>query len=102
MMLIKRLNKASLFFYEEIEMSISIIKTELNWNGDLPHGENKPSRIVLHHADASVCTVFDIHRWHLQRGYAGIGYHYFVRKDGTIYQGRQEDQRGAHCPDANF
>ncbi|MDD7793707.1 peptidoglycan recognition protein family protein [Clostridium sp. 'White wine YQ'] len=83
-------------------MSINVIKSELSWNGDLPNGENKPSRIVLHHADASSCNVFDIHRWHLQRGYAGIGYHYFVRKDGTIYQGRQEDQRGAHCPSANY
>ncbi|WP_238882072.1 peptidoglycan recognition family protein [Clostridium sp. YIM B02551] len=83
-------------------MSIKIIDLKLSWNGDLPHGENKPSRIVLHHADASVCTVVDIHRWHLQRGYAGIGYHYFVRKDGTIYQGREESQRGAHCPSANY
>lgn len=27
-------------------------------------------------------------RWHLQRGFAEIGYHFFVQKDGTICEGR--------------
>ena len=39
-------------------------------------------RIILHHAEASNCTVQDIHRWHLNNGWSGIGYHFFVRKDG--------------------
>lgn len=29
-----------------------------------------------------------MHRWHLERGFAEIGYHYFIRKDGTIQVGR--------------
>lgn len=81
---------------------MNIIKTQLNWNGTFTDGENKPSRIVLHHAEASSCTVFDIHNWHLQRGWAGIGYHYFIRKDGSVYQGRKEGWRGSHCPGANY
>ncbi|GFZ30716.1 hypothetical protein CSC2_12420 [Clostridium zeae] len=81
---------------------MNIIETQLNWNGNFLEGENKPSRIVLHHAEASKCTVYDIHSWHLARGWAGIGYHYLVRKDGTIYRGRKESWRGSHCPSANF
>lgn len=52
--------------------------------------------IILHHAAAESCTADDIHRWHLARGWAGMGYNYFVRKDGTIYTGREELQCGAH------
>ncbi|MBK1809421.1 N-acetylmuramoyl-L-alanine amidase [Clostridium sp. YIM B02505] len=81
---------------------MNIIESQLNWNGDFVKGENKPSKIVLHHAEATKCTVYDIHNWHLARGWAGIGYHYLVRKDGTIYRGRKEDWRGSHCPSANF
>lgn len=83
-------------------MGIKIIDPNLKWNGILPNGENIPVKLVLHHAEASRCTVYDIHNWHLQRGWAGIGYHYFVRKDGTIYKGRNESWRGAHCPTANY
>lgn len=59
-------------------------------------------RIILHHAESSHCTVEDIHRWHLSRGWAGIGYHFFVRKDGTIYRGRPENCVGAHAYGSNY
>lgn len=57
--------------------------------------------LILHHAAAKSCTADDVHRWHLSNGWAGIGYHYFVRKDGTIYRGRPEDTVGAHAYGAN-
>jgi len=51
--------------------------------------------IILHHlaADASVQTV---HSWHLQNGWGGIGYHFQVDFDGSIWQGRPIDTIGAH------
>lgn len=57
--------------------------------------------IVLHHAAASVSSPEDIHRWHLDRGWAGAGYHYLVRKDGTVYSLRPENTVGAHCKGYN-
>lgn len=81
---------------------MQIIEIQLNWNGTFVDGENKPTRVVIHHAEASKCTVYDIHNWHLSNGWTGIGYHYFVRKDGSIYIGRKEGWRGAHCPPANY
>lgn len=74
---------------------MNIINSNLQFNG-LTYGNN-PDMIILHHAEASQCTVQDIHAWHLANGWAGIGYHYFVRKDGSIYTGRPENAIGSHC-----
>lgn len=58
--------------------------------------------IVLHHSGVSVLqTVETIHNYHISRGYCGIGYHYYIRKDGNIYKGRPENYQGAHCIGAN-
>ncbi len=43
----------------------------------------------------------DIKVWHLQRGFADIGYHYVVRLDGTIEIGRPLHMTGAHCKGHN-
>lgn len=42
-------------------------------------------------------TVADVDRWHRQRGFNGIGYHYIVALDGTVCPGRDVDLAGAHC-----
>lgn len=62
---------------------------------------SRTNRIILHHAEASNCTVQDIHRWHKNNGWSGIGYHFFVRKDGAIYRGRPEGTVGAHASGNN-
>ena len=54
--------------------------------------------IVVHHigstnADVSAETV---HQWHLNNGWSGIGYHFLIRKDGTIEEGRPLGTVGAH------
>ena len=39
-----------------------------------------------------------IDTWHRQRGWKfGIGYHYVVRRNGSIEAGRPEWMVGAHC-----
>ena len=38
----------------------------------------------------------DIDKWHKQRGWKGIGYHYVIDLDGTIEKGRPESEIGAH------
>ena len=42
-------------------------------------------------------TVADIDRWHRQRGFRSIGYHYVVYRDGSVHEGRPLSQVGAHC-----
>ena len=58
-------------------------------------------RIILHHADAKNCSAEDIHRWHLNNGWSGAGYHFLVRKDGKVYRLRPEDKVGAHAYGSN-
>lgn len=46
-------------------------------------------------------SVDDIDRWHRQRGFACIGYHYVVYLDGTVHAGRPIERTGAHCKGHN-
>lgn len=43
----------------------------------------------------------DIRKWHKQRGFNDIGYHYVIDLDGTVEQGRPIEQAGAHCTGHN-
>lgn len=79
---------------------MNIITTRWKWNNKLSKRKNT-KYIVLHHADANVCTAAQIDSWHKAQGWAGIGYHFFVRKDGSIYAGRPLDKVGAHVEGFN-
>ena len=60
---------------------------------------NRPvDRVFLHcsasdHAHHDDVSVMD--KWHKARGWAGVGYHYFIKKDGTIQQGRDLEKTPA-------
>ena len=43
----------------------------------------------------------DIDRWHRQLGWTCIGYHYVIKLDGTIEEGRDPDVIGAHVAEWN-
>lgn len=43
----------------------------------------------------------DIDKWHRAKGWACIGYHYVIKRDGTIEKGRKESQVGAHVANWN-
>lgn len=45
--------------------------------------------------------VKEIDRWHRDRGFLKIGYHYVIRRDGTLEAGRPLNERGAHVEDWN-
>ena len=42
-----------------------------------------------------------ITRWHKQRGFKTIGYHFFIDRSGTIPAGRPLEPQGAHCKGQN-
>ena len=69
------------------------------WNGTLVK-RNSTEYIILHHR-AGNGDVQSIHNGHLSNGWSGIGYHFYVRKDGTIYRGRPIEMVGAHCTGQN-
>lgn len=51
--------------------------------------------------DGRECTVADIDKWHREKGWKGIGYHFVIYKDGSLHRGRLVDEIGAHCEGQN-
>lgn len=44
----------------------------------------------------------EITRWHVnENGWSDIGYHYVIRRDGTLEAGRPLSREGAHCKGNN-
>jgi len=46
-------------------------------------------------------TVEDVRRWHLDRGWSDIGYHFLIYLDGSLHEGRHVEIPGAHCKGHN-
>jgi N-acetylmuramoyl-L-alanine amidase len=62
------------------------------------------TRIVVHCSDSPQGRGDDaaaIHRWHLERGFDGIGYHWVITEDGTRQAGRPEYWTGSHVKKHN-
>lgn len=65
---------------------------------------SKTDYIAIHCSATSEKQNFgaaDIDKWHRSKGWACIGYHYVIKRDGTIEEGRKESQIGAHVADWN-
>lgn len=45
--------------------------------------------------------VREIRQWHVQQGWLDVGYHYIIRRDGTIEEGRPHDVLGSHVAGHN-
>lgn len=58
------------------------------------------SYYVLHHS-AGTGDVYKIQREHLGRGFADIGYHFYITRKGNCYAGRPIEYVGAHCKGHN-
>ena len=64
----------------------------------------KINKIIIHCAatnptmDINAAT---INEWHLEKGWSGIGYHFFIKRDGQIELGRPLETSGAHTKGNN-
>lgn len=58
-------------------------------------------RYLVIHCSATPPTMdigrAEIDRWHRERGFFEIGYHYVIRRDGTVELGRDLTKHGAHA-----
>lgn len=64
----------------------------------------KISEIIVHCTatpEGRNFTVADIRAGHLARGFVDIGYHYVIYLDGSVHEGRNIHQTGAHCTGHN-
>ena len=60
----------------------------------------KINNIILHCSDTPAkmdIGAKEINKWHRQNGWSAIGYHYVIRRDGTVEDGRDDAAIGAHC-----
>ena len=44
----------------------------------------------------------ELNKWYRQRGYSDSGFHFVIRRDGTIETGRNPQSVGAHAVGHNF
>lgn len=62
-------------------------------------------KIIVHCSDSPddrvTVDAAEIDRWHRERGFAKIGYHYVIKRDGTLEAGRREAEIGAHVAGHN-
>lgn len=79
---------------------MQINEVNYKWKGTLIK-RVKTEMIVLHHAASQSCTPQQVHQWHLNNGWSGLGYHFFVSRSGQIFRGRPEDVVGSHAKGYN-
>lgn len=79
---------------------MQVITNNFKFKDMIKFNPNKVIMIVMHHRCGNG-DVESIHNTHLKNGWAGIGYHYYIRKDGKVYQGRPVQYVGSHCQGNN-
>lgn len=67
------------------EIIVHCTATQPNWWSDKP----------------TSAKVQEIRRWHKAKGWADIGYHYLIDRDGTVHPGRPLSKIGAHVQGHN-
>ena len=97
--------------YGDGETRIQVIPRE-SWNAKPPRGNIDPmgtiEKITVHHSGGDTFwgvsktdaadEIRRIQRYHqTQQGWADIGYHYIIDRNGSIWQGRRLSYQGAHA-----
>ena len=80
---------------------MNIIKPNYKWAHALSP-RALTTHLILHHLGAETSSPEQIHAYHLSKGWAGIAYHYYIRKDGSVYAGRPEGMCGGHTTNWNY
>lgn len=60
----------------------------------------KTDTLVIHCAATKATMdigVEEITKWHIDRGFDTIGYHYVIRRSGAVEKGRAQEAEGAHA-----
>lgn len=65
----------------------------------------KIDKIIIHCSatpEGRAVTVQEIEKWHREKGYNGIGYHYVIGLNGEVWKGRDINLIGAHTQGQNY
>lgn len=66
--------------------------------------KRKINKIIIHCSATPPNMDVDadiVNEWHLENGWSGIGYHFFIKRDGRIEIGRPLEKSGAHTKGHN-
>lgn len=65
----------------------------------------KQTNVIVIHCSATKPSqnigVAEIKKWHIANGWIDIGYHWVIRRNGVLEQGRNEEVAGAHVAGHN-
>ena len=64
----------------------------------------KIDKLIIHCSatpEGRTVTVAEIDKWHRDKGYNGIGYHYVIGLNGEVWKGRDINLIGAHTQGYN-
>lgn len=79
---------------------VNIKKTNLQYDYSQLSNRTKTDMVVIHHTGNPTddnLSAEEINASHQAQGWTCIGYHYVIRKDGTIEEGRPHWTVGAHA-----
>lgn len=79
---------------------VNIKKTNLQYDYSQLANRTKTDMVVIHHTGNPTdddLSAEEINTSHQEQGWTCIGYHYVIRKDGTIEEGRPHWTVGAHA-----
>ncbi len=76
---------------------VAVKETYLAFVQELEKRRETDYLVVHHTASAGDIGAAEIHEEHKANGWAGCGYHYVIRFDGTVERGRPRDTVGAHA-----
>ena len=103
-------NRISQWYTNEARTALADIRKDLtvkDYHLKLTHPRDIrmfTDAIVVHHTGSPTdddWTAPEIHRMHLNNGWYGIGYHFVIRKNGTVELGTPLETIGAHSYDHN-
>ena len=83
---------------------VNIKKTNLQYDYSQLSNRTKTDMVVIHHTGNPTdddLSAEEINASHQAQGWTCIGYHYVIRKDGTIEEGRPHWTVAAHAYDFN-
>lgn len=84
---------------------VNVLKTFLPYDYSRLENRKATNKIVIHHTGNPTDTDWDvktINNAHQNKGWVCIGYHYVVRKDGSIEEGRPHWVKGSHALNHNW
>lgn len=88
--------------YEKLlEMKLDLNINYLDYGIEKLSARDNTEIIVIHHAAKTIWSPEDINDFHKSKGWDGIGYNFYIRKDGTICNGRGEEAVGAQLKGYN-